>query len=144
MQINYQKQIYSIASHHNLNKSIITTCISKYENAYMLYHDFNIYFKFKTITFHWESVATPLWAQMWEWDSHSQKVGIGSPLGLLQLQSSTVEGKTPRLEVFFILLKRSWSVNVQNGLTWAIWTSAAQVMGKRRARSQTGNLTPDH
>jgi len=59
MQINYQKQIYSIVSHHDLNKSIITTCISKYENAYMLYHDFNIYFIFsifKTITFHWERV----------------------------------------------------------------------------------------
>jgi hypothetical protein len=26
----------------------------------------------------------------------------------------------------------------------AIWTSAAQVMGKRRAGSQTGNLTPEH
>ncbi len=26
----------------------------------------------------------------------------------------------------------------------AIWTSVAQVMGKRRAESQTGNLTPDH
>jgi hypothetical protein len=25
-----------------------------------------------------------------------------------------------------------------------IWTSIAQVMGKRRAESQTGNLTPDH
>jgi hypothetical protein len=25
-----------------------------------------------------------------------------------------------------------------------IWTSAAQVMGKRRAGSQTGSLTPDH
>jgi hypothetical protein len=26
----------------------------------------------------------------------------------------------------------------------AIWTSVAQVMGKRRAGSQTGSLTPDH
>ncbi len=72
------------------------------------------------------------------------KVGIGSPPGLLQLQSSTTERKTPRLEVLFILLERSWSVDVQNGLAWAIWTSAAQVMYKRRAGSQTGNLTPDH
>jgi hypothetical protein len=63
------------------------------------------------------------------------KVGTWSPLGLPQLQSSTAEGKTPRLEVFFIPLERSWSVDVQNGLAWAIWTFAAQVMGKRRARS---------
>jgi hypothetical protein len=27
---------------------------------------------------------------------------------------------------------------------FSIWTSAAQVMGKRRAGSQTDSLTPDH
>jgi hypothetical protein len=31
-----------------------------------------------------------------------------------------------------------------NGLALVIWTSVAQVMGKRRAGSQTGSLTPDH
>jgi hypothetical protein len=72
------------------------------------------------------------------------KVGTWSPLGLPQLQSSTEEGKTPCLEVFFISLERPWSVDVENGLAWAIWTSAAQVMAKRRAESQIGNLTPDH
>jgi len=30
-------------------------------------------------------------------------------------------------------MKSSWSVDAQNGLAWAIWTSAAQVMGKRKA-----------
>jgi len=34
------------------------------------------------------------------------KVGTWSPLGLSQLQSSIAEAKTPRLEVFFIPLKR--------------------------------------
>ncbi len=34
------------------------------------------------------------------------KVGTWSPLGLPQLQSSIAEVKTPRLEVFFILLDR--------------------------------------
>jgi hypothetical protein len=72
------------------------------------------------------------------------KVGTWSPPGLLQLQSSIAEGKTPCFEVFFILLERSWSLDVENSLTWTIWTSAAQVMGKRRVGSQTGNLTPDH
>jgi len=46
------------------------------------------------------------------------KVGIGSPPGLPQLQSSIIEGKTPRLEVFFTLLERSWSVDLQPKL----WT----------------------
>jgi len=38
--------------------------------------------------------------------------------------------------VFLVSLKRSWSVDVQNALALVIWTSTAQVMGKRRARSQ--------
>ncbi len=29
-------------------------------------------------------------------------------------------------------------------LSWPIWTSVTQVMTKRKAESQTGNLTPDH
>ncbi len=72
------------------------------------------------------------------------KVGTWSPPGLLRFQSSIVEGKTPRIEVFFIPFERSRSLDVKNGLAWAIQTFAAQVMVKRRVGSQTGNLTPDH
>jgi hypothetical protein len=46
--------------------------------------------------------------------------------------------------VFLVSLERSWSVDVENDLALAIWTSVTQVMGKRRAGSQTGSLTPDH
>jgi hypothetical protein len=42
------------------------------------------------------------------------------------------------------VIGKSWSVDVQNGLALVIWTSATQVMSKRRAGSQTGNLSPDH
>jgi hypothetical protein len=52
--------------------------------------------------------------------------------------------KTPRLEMFFITLEIYWSVDIENGFALAIWTHVAQVMGKRRAGSQTGSLTPDH
>ncbi len=86
----------------------------------------------------------PTLRQVWRWDSHSQKVGTWSPLGLPQLQSSIVEVKTPQIEVFFIPLERPWTVDVKNGLAWAIWTSAAQVMVERRAMSQTGSLISDH
>ncbi len=72
------------------------------------------------------------------------KMGLGSPSGLLKTQRVIAGVKTPRIKAFFIPLERSWSVNVQNDLAWAIWTSTAQVMVKRRARSQIGNLTPDH
>jgi len=44
------------------------------------------------------------------------KVGTWRPSGLSKLQSSIARVKTPRLEVFFIPLKRSQSVNVENGL----------------------------
>jgi hypothetical protein len=88
-------------------------------------------------------VATPLWGKC-EVATHTPENGSWSPLGLPKTQKTIVGVKTLCIEVFFIPLKRSWSVDVQNGLAWAIWTFEAQVMGKRRAGSQTGSLTPDH
>jgi hypothetical protein len=72
------------------------------------------------------------------------EMGLGSPPGLPKLWSSFAGVKTPCIEMFFIPLERSKSLDVQNGLAWAIWTSATQVMVEKRARNQTGNLTPDH
>jgi len=65
------------------------------------------------------------------------KLGLGSPLGLSKLQSLIVEVKTPCIGVFFISLESYQNVDVENGLTCAIWTFAAQVMAERRAGSQT-------
>jgi len=59
------------------------------------------------------------------------KWGPGSPPGLSELQSSIVEVKTPRIGVFFISLESYRSVDVENGLAWAIWTSAA-CYGKKK------------
>jgi hypothetical protein len=67
------------------------------------------------------------------------KVGTWSPPRLLKIQSLIAGIKTPRIGVFFISMERSRNENVQNGLAWAIWTSTTQVMGKRRAGSQTGS-----
>ncbi len=75
---------------------------------------------------------------------HLEKLGIWSRPRLLNVQSSTTRGKTPRIGVFLVLLERSLNVNIENALALAIRTSVAQVMGKRRAGSQTGSLTPDH
>jgi len=72
------------------------------------------------------------------------KLGLGSPLGLPKLLSSVVGVKTLHIRVLIISLESYWNVDVENGLTWAIWTSVAQVMAKRRANSQTDNLTHDH
>ncbi len=72
------------------------------------------------------------------------EMGIGSPSGLPKLQSLIAGVKTPCIGVFFISLESYQSLDVENGLAWAIWTSATQVMVERKARSQTGSLTPDH
>jgi len=77
-------------------------------------------------------------------ETHTPKSGNLESSGTPQIQSSIIKVKTPCIEVFFIPLKRPWSVNVENGLSWAIQTFTAQVMVKRRAESQTNSLTPDH
>jgi hypothetical protein len=53
------------------------------------------------------------------------KLGLGSPPGLPKLQSLIAKAKTPYIGVFFISLKSYQSVDVENGLAWAIWTSIA-------------------
>jgi hypothetical protein len=50
------------------------------------------------------------------------------------------KGKTPRIVVFLMSLERSWNLDIENALALAIRTSTAQVMGKRRVRSQTGKF----
>jgi hypothetical protein len=88
--------------------------------------------------------CNPTFGRVWGWHSHSWNGDFGSPPGLPKFQSSIVGVKTPRLEAFFISLERYQSVDVENGLAWAIWTFPAQVMAKRRARGQTNNLILDH
>jgi hypothetical protein len=92
----------------------------------------------------WGYLSQPHFGQVWGWSPTLPKLGIWSPPELLNVQSSTKRPKTPRIEVFLMSLERSWSVDIENGLALAIWTSVTEVMGKRRARSQFGNLTPDH
>jgi hypothetical protein len=72
------------------------------------------------------------------------KWGLGNPPGLSKLQSSIARVKTPRIEAFFISLESYQSVDIENGLVGATWTSAAQVMPKRKVASQIGSLTPNH
>jgi hypothetical protein len=89
-------------------------------------------------------VSQPHFGQVWGWSPTLAKLGICSPSGLPNVQSSTARPKTPLIEVFLVSLERSWNVDIENGLALVIWTPAAQVMGKRRAGSQIGSLTPDH
>jgi hypothetical protein len=72
-------------------------------------------------------VTSPLWRNV-RMTLTLPKWGLGSPPGLSESQNSIAGVQKPRLDVFFISLERSWSVDVENGLAWAIRTSAAQVM----------------
>jgi hypothetical protein len=74
---------------------------------------------------------------------HLEKLELES-FGTPECSELNSKGKTPRIGVFLVSLERSWNVDIENGLALAIWTFAAQVMGKRRAGSQIGSLTPDH
>jgi len=77
-------------------------------------------------------VATPLWAKC-EDETHTPKSGDLESSGTPKTQSSVAGAKTPRIEVLFISMERSWSVDVQNGLAWAIWISAAKLWAKERS-----------
>jgi hypothetical protein len=81
-------------------------------------------------------VATPLWGKC-DGETHIPKSGNLESSKTPKNHSLIAGVKTPCIEVFFIPLERSWSVDVENGLAWAIWTFATHVMGKRRAMSQT-------
>jgi hypothetical protein len=65
---------------------------------------------------------------------------LGSSPRLPKLQSSIAKVKTLCMEAFFISLESYQSVDVENGLAWAILTSLAQVMAKRKAGSQTNRF----
>jgi hypothetical protein len=72
------------------------------------------------------SCHNPTFGKVWGWTPLTlPKWGLGSPLRLPKLQSSIAGVKTPRLKTFLISLERYWSVHVENGLAWALWTSAA-------------------
>ncbi len=83
----------------------------------------------------WESVRMRLTLPKW---------GLGSPPRLPKVQSLIARVKKPCINAFFISLESYWSVDVQNGLVWPIWTSPTQVMAKRKVGSQIGSLSPDH
>ncbi len=92
----------------------------------------------------WSWVSQPYFGQVWGWSPTLGKSWDWSPPGLPKAQKTIWKTKTPWIGVFLVSLERSWNVDIENALAFSIWTSAAQVMGKRMAGSQTGSLTPDH
>jgi len=63
-------------------------------------------------------------------------LGLGNPPRLSKLQSSIAGVKTPCIGALFISLESYQSVDVENGLAWAIWMFATHVMEKKRVGNQ--------
>jgi len=55
----------------------------------------------------WGECRNPTLAKCGGEAQHLEKVGIWSPSGLPNVQSSTARGKTPRIWVFLVSLERS-------------------------------------
>ncbi len=70
---------------------------------------------------------------------NTPKVGNLESSGTPKFLELNSKAQNIRIEAFLVSLERSGSINIENGLALVIWTSAAQVMGKR-----IGSLTPDH
>jgi hypothetical protein len=77
-------------------------------------------------------MSQPYLEGVWGWNSHSRNWDLGVLWDSRKFQSSIVRVKTPHIGVFFMSFENYRNVNVKNGLTWAIWTSTAQVMAKKR------------
>jgi hypothetical protein len=65
-------------------------------------------------------------------ETHTPEIGTQR---IPKISEFDCRGQIPCIRVFFISLESYRSVNVENGLAWAIWTSTAQVMAKRRVRN---------
>jgi hypothetical protein len=68
-------------------------------------------------------VTTLLWGKC-EVAIHTPENGTWESFGTPENLECNCRGQTPCIELFFISLEKSWSVDVQNGLAWAIWTFA--------------------
>jgi hypothetical protein len=80
-----------------------------------------------------ENVATPLWGKC-EDETHTPKSGNLESSGTPKNLKLDYRGQNTCIDMFFILWERSWNVDVQNGLAWAIWTSQHKLWSKERPR----------
>jgi len=72
--------------------------------------------------------------KVWGWDSHSQNGDLGVLRDSQNVKVWLQGSKHLAWNILYIIGKYRRIV-VENGLAWAIWTSVAQVMAKRKAGS---------
>jgi hypothetical protein len=69
-------------------------------------------------------------------DTHTPKMGAWESSRTPKTSKFNCRGQNTLIEAFFISLEIYQNVSVKNGLAWAIWTSIARVMAKRRVGNQ--------
>ncbi len=90
-----------------------------------------------------ETVATPFWGKC-EDETHTPKSGNLESFGIPKNSKLDSRGQNILHWGILYTIRNFLNCRCLNGLTWAIWTSSAHVISKRRAGSQTNSLTPDH
>jgi hypothetical protein len=73
----------------------------------------------------------------WEDDSFTPKMGTWESTEIPEISKFDCKGQNTSHGGVLYIIGSYWSVDVKNGLAWAILTSITQVMIKRKARSQT-------
>ncbi len=81
------------------------------------------------VSYKWLYVITPLLEEC-EDDIYTPEMGTWESSMTPKTSEFDCRVKTPRLETFFMSLETYWSLDVENGLAWAIWTTVAQVRAK--------------
>jgi len=75
---------------------------------------------------------------------HTPEIGTWESSGTPETSKFNYRGQNTSHWGVLYSIGNYQSVDVENGLTWAILTFVAQVMVKTRAGSQTGSLIPNH
>jgi hypothetical protein len=89
-------------------------------------------------------VVATLLLQEWEDDTHTPEMGAWESTGIPKTSEFNCKGQNILHWGVFYIIGSYQSVDIENGLAGATWTSAAKVMPKRKVASQIGNLTPNH
>jgi hypothetical protein len=77
-------------------------------------------------------------------ESHTPEMGTWESFGTPESSEFDCKGQNTLHWGVLYIIGRLLKCRCRNGLAWPIWTSATQVMAKRKAGSQTGSLTSDH
>ncbi len=88
-------------------------------------------------------VATPFWVKC-EDETHTPKSGNLESSGTPENSELHCRGQNTLYWGVLYTIEKVLKCRCPKWPRMTIWTSAAQVMGKRRAGSQIGNLTLDH